>query len=179
MTDANRNVELKARDPDPGRSLDVCRALGAEEHGELWQRDTYFTVPVGRLKLREQRPGAAHLIQYNRDDSLEQRESRYRVASVAEPDTMVAVLGTALGVRVVVTKRRRLFLCGPVRVHLDEVKGLGCFLEFEAVAPAGSDLTNERQLVAELRDAFGVSDDRLIATGYADQLERRGVPRAD
>lgn len=39
---ARRNVELKASDPDPERSLAVCRSLGAEDHGELVQRDTYF-----------------------------------------------------------------------------------------------------------------------------------------
>src|SRR3712207_5002758 len=48
-----RNVELKATDPDPQRSLAVCLELGAEDRGVIVQRDTYFRVPTGRLKLRE------------------------------------------------------------------------------------------------------------------------------
>jgi adenylate cyclase class IV len=171
VADASRNLELKARDPDPARSLAVCRELGAEDHGELWQRDTYFVVPQGRLKLREQRPGTAHLIQYDRTNRPEQRESRYRIAPVEDADTIAALLSAALAVRVVVTKRRRLFLHGPVRIHLDDVDGLGRFLEFEAVATPGSDLAHERVLVARLRAAFTVGDDLLVATGYADQLE--------
>jgi hypothetical protein len=33
-----RNIELKARDPDPDHSLEVCRTLGAEDHGTISQR---------------------------------------------------------------------------------------------------------------------------------------------
>jgi adenylate cyclase class IV len=77
VADPHRNIELKARDPDPRRSLAVCAELGAKDYGELWQRDTYFVVPQGRLKLREQRPGSTHLIQYDRTDRPQQRESRY------------------------------------------------------------------------------------------------------
>jgi adenylate cyclase class 2 len=169
----NRNVELKARDPDGARSLQLCRSLGAVDHGELWQRDTYFEVGVGRLKLREQRPGVAQLIQYNRADSAEQRESRWHVAPVEDPAAILTALGAALGIRLVVTKRRRLFLHGSVRIHLDDVEGLGRFIEFEAVAPSTSDLSLEQRLVYELRDAFDVRDENLCATGYADQLQLR------
>jgi hypothetical protein len=35
-----RNLELKARDADPRRSLEL--ALAAEDRGEIEQRDTYF-----------------------------------------------------------------------------------------------------------------------------------------
>jgi adenylate cyclase class IV len=38
-----RNVELKSRDPDPARTLERALALGAEDHGEIAQRDTYFS----------------------------------------------------------------------------------------------------------------------------------------
>jgi adenylate cyclase class IV len=86
---------------------------------------------------------------------------------------MVDALGSAVGVRVVVSKQRRLFLHRPVRIHLDDVCGLGQLIGFEAVAPDDSDLARERQLGAELGDAFAVADDRLGGTGYADQLEAR------
>ena len=58
MTAPRRNVELKATDPDPAWSLAACRALGADDHGLIVQRDTYFSVPHGGLKLREETPGA-------------------------------------------------------------------------------------------------------------------------
>ncbi len=80
-----RNIECKASDPDPAASLIVCRTLGAEDHGEIRQRDTYFAVPRGGLKLREEQPGRPHLIQFERAGEPQQRESRYRIAEMRTP----------------------------------------------------------------------------------------------
>lgn len=165
-----RNVELKALDRTPEVSLATCVALGAEDHGEIWQRDTYFRAPVGGLKLREERPGSPHLIQGARADQPQQRDSRYRIAAVEDVEAMVALLAACLGVRGIVTKHRRLFLWRGVRIHLDDVEQLGTFIELEAVAPQDSDLTREHQLIRELRDAFAIADERLVAQGYAARL---------
>jgi predicted adenylyl cyclase CyaB len=165
-----RNIELKAQDLDPERSLACCRELGAVDHGTLWQRDTYFPVPSGRLKLREERPGDAVLIQYDRADQPEQRESRYRLIRVLDADEARQALTDALGVTVTVVKRRRLFLWNDVRIHLDDVERLGRFIELEAVAPAASDLDSERELIALLRERLAISDEALVATGYAQQM---------
>lgn len=170
-----RNIECKAHDAEPDRSLQVCGALGAENHGEIWQRDTYFEVASGGLKLREERPGRPHLIQFERADEPQQRESRYRIIEVDDGPMLGAALAAAIGVRVVVTKRRRLFLWRDVRIHLDNVEGLGTFIELEAVAPPDSDLTHEHQLIAELRDALAITDERLVAIGYAEQLRAKDI----
>jgi homotetrameric cytidine deaminase len=168
VSDPRRNVELKALDRDPERSLAVCRELGAEDRGVLRQRDTYFRVRAGRLKLREQEPGEAVLIQYDRPDAAAARESRYRLTSVEEPDELRASLDAALGTLVVVDKERHLFLWEGVRIHLDTVEGLGSFVELEAVAPAGSDLEPEREKVAHLQRALGI--DEVLTDSYSDRL---------
>jgi predicted adenylyl cyclase CyaB len=165
-----RNIELKARDADPERSLACCRELGAVDHGTLWQRDTYFPVPAGRLKLREQRPGDAVLIHYARADQPDQRESRYRLIRVLDAEEARQALTDALGVSVTVVKQRRLFLWKNVRIHLDDVDGLGRFIELEAVAAATSDLDLESRLIAFLRERLSITDERLVATGYAQQM---------
>jgi adenylate cyclase class 2 len=51
VTEPSRNVELKAHDPDPAGTLARSLAAGAEDRGLLRQRDTYFAVAHGRLKL--------------------------------------------------------------------------------------------------------------------------------
>jgi adenylate cyclase class 2 len=168
-----RNVELKARDPDSSASLEVCRALGAEDRNTIEQRDTYFKVARGGLKLREEQPGRPHLIQFERASEPQQRESRYRIIEVSDGPALCAALAAAIGIRGVVAKRRHLLLWQSVRIHLDEVEQLGTFIELEAVAPPGSNLTHEHRLVAELRDALGITDERLVALGYAEQL----IPR--
>ena len=170
MAPPRRNVELKARDPDPARSLERCRSLGAEDRGEVRQRDTYFAAPGGRLKLREQEPGGAELIAYERPDAAQARESRYRIVPVADAAALRAALQAALGTTVVVDKRRRLFVWEGVRIHLDRVEGLGDYVELEGVAADDSDLASERALVARLRVELGIADDALLASGYADLL---------
>jgi homotetrameric cytidine deaminase len=165
-----RNVEVKATDPDPDRSLAVCLELGAEDRGILVQRDTYFRVADGRLKLREETPGGAALIQYHRPDAALARESRYRIAPVEDGAALREALDAALGTLVVVDKERRLLLWEGVRIHLDRVQGLGSFLELEGVAPPDSDLSAERVRVARLGDALGLDESRVLADSYSDRV---------
>src|SRR5919202_66755 len=108
-------------------------------------------VPRGRLKMREQEPGGAELIAYERPDAAQASESRYRIAPVADPHALREALDAALGTTVVVDKRRHLLLWDGVRIHLDRVDGLGDFVELEGVAPADSDLSDERAAVERLR----------------------------
>src|SRR5206468_6685546 len=128
MPAPRRNVELKATDPDPERSLKVVQGLGADDRGVLHQRDTYFRVPSGRLKLREEEPGGASLVQYDRVDDASARESRYRVVPVDDASGLCAALESSLGVLAVVEKERHLLLWQNVRIHLDRVRDLGDFL---------------------------------------------------
>jgi len=174
MAAPRRNVELKARDRDPARSLERALALGADDRGERRQRDTYFAAPRGRLKLRDEEPGGAELIAYERANRPDARESRYRLAPVADGAALREALGAALGTTVVVAKRRRLLVWEGVRIHLDDVEGLGAFVELEGVAEPGSDLTAEAGRVARLRAELGIADEDLVATGYADLLAGAG-----
>lgn len=165
-----RNIELKARDRNRLRSIATCADLGAESRGLLVQRDTYFHAPYGRLKLREEEGARPHLIAYERQDRVEERESRYRIIEVDEPEELKAALRGVLGVKAVVVKERRLFLWEGVRVHLDRVDGLGDFIEFEAVADAASDLSHEEAQVVGLRRAFEIDEADLVAGSYCDAV---------
>jgi len=169
-----RNIELKARDADPARSLQTSLDLGAEDRGWLQQLDTYFNVPRGRLKLREQ-DGAAELIYYERSDDAIERESNYRIVPIYDPEGLKDALGAALGILVAVEKSRRLLLWRNVRIHLDEVPGLGSFIELEAVAEPDGDLSGEYANITALRDALGITDERILAAGYSDELLRVGA----
>jgi cytidine deaminase len=126
-----RNLEIKARDADPRGSLELALELGAEDRGEIAQVDTYFGHANGRLKLREQSPGDAELIQYRRADEAGPRVSDYRLVAIGDADALREALEAALGTLVVVKKNRRLLVWEGVRIHLDEVEGLGSFVELE------------------------------------------------
>ena len=69
----------------------------------------------------------------------------------------------------VVFKRRRLYLHHNVRIHLDDVEGLGSFIELESVlAVVGSESPAEAQALAEVVDALGLANRPTIAGGYLD-----------
>lgn len=93
------------------------------------------------------------------------------MSQVAEPGALLAALERTVGIWAVVEKTRRLLLWeDTVRVHLDDVLGLGAFVELEAVASAASNLMRERDQVERLRHALGIHDVDLVAAGYADLL---------
>jgi adenylate cyclase class IV len=168
----SRNLELKAVDPDPPRTLDAALTLpGVEDRGVTAQRDTYFFAVQARMKLREAPPNPAELITYARADREGPKVSHYRVVQVADHLALIEALTDALGVRAVVEEERRLLLWRGVRIHLDRVARLGHFVEFEAVARSIGGLEAEQVKVTELREALGLADDRLlVARGYADLL---------
>jgi adenylate cyclase class IV len=174
MAGKQRNLEIKAVDPDPQATLAAALALGAQDRGTLRQRDTYFHAVQGRLKLREAPPRPAELIAYARADRAGPKVSLYRVVPVADHVALVDALADSLGIRVVVEKVRRLLEWRNVRIHLDRVAELGDFVEIEAVATSPGGLEVERDRVEELRAALGITDELLVARGYADLLVRRG-----
>jgi homotetrameric cytidine deaminase len=161
LTELRRNLEIKARDADPRRSLEAALALGADDQGELTQRDTYFAGANGRLKLRQQTPGEPELIQYRRPDEAWPRVSEFRIVPVSEAAALEQALDAALGALVVVEKKRRLLLWEGVRIHLDDVEGLGAFIELEA--PEDGD-----ERIAKLREELQIGD--LIPGSYSDLL---------
>ncbi len=146
--------------------------MGASDEGWLHQIDTYFRVPHGRLKLREEEGSVAQLISYERSDETVARESRYRLVPVSDPAGLKDAISDALGVLVVVEKSRRLLLWRGVRIHLDEVCGLGCFIEIEAVADPSSDLSNEHRRASQLQDALAITPERIVSFSYSDELLR-------
>ena len=56
----------------------------------------------------------------------------------SDPESLKSTLSLALGVRGVVRKTRYLYLVGQTRIHLDDVEGLGHFMELEVVMQTGS-----------------------------------------
>lgn len=185
---AIRNTEVKARAPRGVTALrEVLPGLGAVYQWTRRQVDTFFTTPRGRLKLREEYEGGcllnAELIPYLRADSAEVRESRFAVLPVATPEVVHGLFADILGVRSVVEKVRELWLVHDetVRVHLDEVAGLGAFCEIEAVVETEAGLTVpgldvaavaalQEQRTHELLAALGLGPEDIQARAYADLL---------
>lgn len=166
-----QNVELKARLLDLDAARCVAVSIATQHLGTQHQIDTYFHCRQGRLKLRQINGLSAQLIAYSRPDAEEPKTSDYRLVPVANPETLKAALAAALGVQIVVDKRREIYLVDNVRIHLDEVSGLGQFLEFEAVlGPDVDEVAGQAQL-AQLAEKFAIRPADRLAGSYADLLD--------
>jgi adenylate cyclase, class 2 len=160
-------VELKARYEDPGKA----RALlhGAESLGTFRQTDTYFALGDRRLKVRSivGRPDG-QIIYYERPDKGGVKESRVLLAHLEDVGTVLEILRHSFPVLAEVRKTREIYLLQGVQVHLDDVQGLGRFIEFEKVLASEAARPQAREQLDSLRRYFQISDEDLMASSYSD-----------
>lgn len=164
------NVEIKARCGNHDKIRNILTKLNADFKGTDHQIDTYFKVPVGRLKLRE---GTIenHLIYYQRENQDGPKTSQVTLFQNHPRSSLKSILEKALGILVSVDKTREIYLLDNVKFHLDSVVELGSFIEIEAIDFDGSigrdALHNQCEKYMSL---LGVSSDDLISHSYSDLL---------
>ena len=163
-----RNVEIKARLRDVESARATAARLSGGNGERIVQEDTFFKVPRGRLKLRDFGDGRGELIFYERADEAGPRESNYFIHRTAEPAGLRALLEMSLGVRGVVRKVRTLHMIGRTRIHLDEVEGLGNFLEIEVVLAPSEAAEAGRAEAERLLGEFGIDEGDLVDRAYID-----------
>ena len=167
---SGRNVEIKARARNFERKSGLALELASRPAEHLVQRDTFFNVPAGRLKLRHIDGRAAELIHYDRRDGAGPKESRYTICPVDDPAQLEKVLANALGVRGMVRKKRIVALVGQTRIHLDRVEGLGEFIELEVVLDTGQDLQYGTGIAETLMSQLEIEKTDLVEAAYLDLL---------
>jgi adenylate cyclase class IV len=161
-----RNLELKVAVRDLAAVRARALAAGAEDRGVLHQRDTFFASPRGRLKLREE-DGRAELIAYERPDEAGSRWSDYLLVPVPDPALLREALAGTLGVAGEVRKRRELLVLERTRIHLDDVDGLGCYVELETVADGEPGIEAEHERIGA---ALGLDTAAAVPGAYVDLL---------
>ncbi|HXQ34993.1 MAG TPA: class IV adenylate cyclase, partial [Anaerolineales bacterium] len=125
------NIEIKARVRDFDELRQRAERLSDSPLQIVHQEDTFFNTEKGRLKLRILAADRAQLIYYLRSDQEGPKRSDYHIFETPDPENLKRVLELAYGIRGIVKKTRYLYLIGQTRVHLDDVEGLGQFLELE------------------------------------------------
>lgn len=164
------NVEIKARASGWTAQLKAGLALAGRTE-RLEQTDTFFNCANGRLKLREQGRAGACLIFYRRAGLKGPKTSSYTLVPLPRPGKTLKALSAALGVKAKVVKKRLVCFAGRTRIHFDEVKGLGRFIELEVVMKPGEPLSAGRREAATLMKALGIKKADLLACAYADMLQ--------
>lgn len=166
------NVEIKARCEKELHAEFQKTVLGRGGwfNGCDHQIDTYFNVPMGRLKLRE---GTIEnfLVQYSRPDQAGPKISQFRLVKNPKDSGLKEALTAALGVLAVVDKWRDIYWIDNVKIHFDTVTDLGTFVEIEAQDKYGTMTVDKlREQTDQLIAAFGIKPEHLISESYSDMI---------
>lgn len=167
---ATINFEFKAKTI----ALDVLEkkllTLNPKYIGEDNQTDTYFNAPAGRLKLREGNIENA-LIYYERINTAGAKQSDILLYQHAPDKTLKEILVTVNGIKAVVDKKRKIYFIDNVKFHFDVVKGLGTFIEVEAIDRTGDiGIEKLKEQCRYYAAFFNITADEYIAVSYSDLI---------
>ncbi len=143
------NLELKLKLKSHDSIKKILKNVKADYQGVLNQKDVYYKNKQSLLKLRIEN-GKECLIKYNRDEKGKKRWSDFDILYF-EQGNVEKFLSELFKITAVVEKKRLLYKILNTRIHLDNVKGLGYFLELETlVFNNKKDAQNRFEKVKEL-----------------------------
>lgn len=172
------NVEIKAMLRDRPAALAAAARLSEQGPETFQQEDVFFVTDRARLKLRILAPDRGELIRYERTNVAEVRRSQYSIARTGDPQALLEILSATLERAGTVRKTRTLYMVGQTRIHVDQVEGLGDFLELEVVLRPGQSEAEGKSIAAALLCEFGLADEQLIAEAYVDLLSAKQAQRS-
>jgi adenylate cyclase, class 2 len=164
------NFEFKARN----NNIDVVEKILLENNpvfiGEDHQVDTYFNVPQGRIKMREGNIENS-LIYYERTDDASAKQSNVTLYQHAPGSNLKQLLSQALGIKVVVDKKRKIYFIDNVKFHFDRVEGLGTFIEVEAIDKDGSiGIDKLKEQCSYYEQLFSIQKEDFESQSYSDLM---------
>ncbi|MBT8172220.1 class IV adenylate cyclase [Candidatus Bathyarchaeota archaeon] len=166
-------VELKARVSD----LEILRRklseTGAKYIGTFQQTDQYFEVPEGRLKLREVKENKiTELIYYERENIAGPKLDEAFILKFQESKDLKNILKKILNPLSVIEKIREIYQYQGTRIHLDNVKTLGTFIEFERKTIEDPIIVEKnRKILEKLMEKLNISRSNLETLSYNDLVE--------
>ncbi len=160
------NLELKIKVESHKKIRNKLIEIGADNIGVLNQKDMYYNVPEGLLKLRVEN-GKECLIYYRRDEKGSDRWSDFDVLKF-ERDGVEQFFNRIFTIETVVQKRRELFIYHSTRIHLDEVEALGSYLELETLVLKGKEEAKLR--FENIINVLELNTSKQIRKSYKDLL---------
>jgi predicted adenylyl cyclase CyaB len=167
------NIEIKARCSKKHQDeiRNYLNNNNAKYIGIDNQTDIYFQVKKGRLKLRKGNIENS-LIYYERNDERDSKKSKVIICKNNEPSPdLENIVKQIHDVLIEVNKKREIYFIGNVKFHIDEVIGLGNFIEIEAISEDNS-LSEEKikKQCNYYKRLFNINDKDLISNSYSDML---------
>lgn len=125
-----KNIEIKVPINNLKKILIRIKNLPAERIYSSQQIDVYFQNEKGRLKVRDSN-GEKSVIFYDRIEDGRERWSKFYFIKINEPNEWVKFFDLFMERLITVKKHRTLFHYKNTRIHVDQIKNLGNFIELE------------------------------------------------
>ncbi|MCK5158410.1 MAG: class IV adenylate cyclase [Candidatus Heimdallarchaeota archaeon] len=163
------DVEIKAKCEDHARIRNILKKKGALFGGEDHQIDVYFKSPTGRLKIRKSTIESV-LVYYIRDNIKGIKPSEYYLYKAPEPEKLEELLKIALGELITVKKKREVYFIDNVKFNIDDVKGLGKFVEIEAITTNPDEIEHMDEIIRSYIKLFDIKEIDIQSHSYSDLL---------
>ncbi len=163
-----KNLEVKIQLDKFDNILDTLSELGVKKIKELEQSDVYYENKNMKVKLRIEND-EYFLIKYLRDENADNRWSNYELLKL-EGDNPRKYLSDLMTEKIVVNKKRKLFIYDNTRIHLDEVENLGKFIELETKVIDSEE--NAERRFKELVKLLNLNLNKQIRSGYKELIEK-------
>lgn len=164
-------MEIKAIFPELDLARKRLSKVGGKYIGTFRQVDVYFKVKKGRLKIRNvDNSDVSQLVYYTRADVKGPKKSEIILVKLdkKEGEKLKEILAEILGVRTIIKKTRGIYEYRGARVHLDDVEGLGRFIEIEFPISPGRKEEECRKIVEEIMEELEISKQALLEVSYSD-----------
>jgi predicted adenylyl cyclase CyaB len=165
------NIEIKAKVKNPAHLHRLVQKCSDTPGEVILQEDIFFRTAKGRLKLRIFPSGHSELIYYERQSTPGPKRSKYLISRCTDPASLRTLLATALGIRGIVRNRRLLYRIDNTRIHVDDVEGLGPFVEVEVVLNERQSVADGETVADEIMKKLGIHKADLVEEAYIDLLE--------
>lgn len=169
-----KEIEVKARLKNPDQVIQNLKNLGSELSEPIKQIDTVYTKIVGNvekyltndhfLRIREKSDGKFIFTVKKplSKDVLTKLEHETEIKNAKELEAVLFLMGYQAANKVI--KSRRTANCGEFEICLDEVEGLGSFIEVEKMSDQDPNIV--RKEVNEFLISLGVYLEDEVNKGY-------------
>jgi adenylate cyclase class IV len=162
-----KNLEIKIRVD----SFDKIKEKFIDYYSDLLkQKDTYYVVNDGRLKLRQEGVNVGYFIRYYRDNLASEKISKYYTYNIPNVEEFNLIFNNAMKTEVIIEKERMLYLYKNVRIHLDKIIGVpeskSLYVEIEVVIKNEEEDNKSNELMEELLIMMELKNSEVIALGY-------------
>lgn len=173
-------VEVKVELTDPKMIERSLIAFGARPIGIKDQADTYYNAPdrdFGEtdeaLRIRGQDKDFFLTYKGPKMDAVSKTRTEFEV-SINDAYNMGEIL-SSLGFNPVgnVVKKRKMYRLGEFDISLDEVRGLGYFMEVEFLAKDSHANNEKLESIFKFIEKLGISRDSTIRESYLEMLLNR------